>query len=169
MLALRLSELVKTIQKGFDCMFSNEKKVDFETEEMNEEKKTDKLKDASEKALDAIIMDLDSPLPWIRIKAQEQIFTRMNPPRKMRFIRLKKKIMSDIEDIVRVKQEIYLKMASAKISGDEAEYLLRIIDNIKDTMFEHKYLDIILEFKKEIKNDEAFQTFKNKSLAHTVQ
>ncbi len=133
------------------------------------EKAMDKCELATDDALDVVIECLECNDVRARLSAAQIILNRTLPPRKTRVFRIDIKSIKTINDIVEAKEKVLLKLSRTKINTEEAMNYLSIIDNIKDTLVDAKYIREILKFNEFKKNDASYQAFIKSDVDHHVQ
>ena len=128
--------------------------VDLESEEIND---IQIFENVTPDVLRSVVNDLNHSTDWIRLKARDIILNRTRPPRHTRRLKTGIVAIRTLDDVVLAKEKIFFKMLTAQITKEECKEYMLILDSIKDTLSEAKYVNLILTFKEFLKNNEAFQ------------
>lgn len=104
----------------------------------------------NERAIANLLDMLDDTDTRCRMKAIEMWITKVNP-----IVRplIETKHIETIEDIKETIQQVYSQLATGLINKEESEALLKVLNTLKETMFETKYLADIVDFKQKAQQE----------------
>ena len=127
------------------------------------------FEDVTLKVMASVIKDLKHEKDWVRLKAQDTILNRTLPPRKTRAIKLDIYKIRTLDDVVLAKELLFFKLISGRITTEETTAYLSVLDSIKDTMADAKYVNMLLTFKEFARNNEGFQSFLKQDAIPQIQ